>query len=530
VGLKRRFLQVLVDEFQDTNPVQARLVRALSGNAEICVVGDDDQAIYGWRGADVSQILSFTDRHPGSEIIRLEQNYRSTSHILECAHEVIRRNVGRHGKKLWSDLGVGEPVRVLTVEDEREEARWIANDIVDYLEQGGDPNEVAIFYRTHAQSRAVEEALRLSGLFYNVFGGLRFFDRKEIKDLVGYLRLLVNRASDVDFLRVVNVPSRKIGKTTMTRLSDYASLREMSLWDAVPFAADAKIGAAACRRLLAFRQLVDALGESLAAHGDLGRVASDILEQTGYVSMLEGEGSEEAQTRVENLQEFVGELEAYSEEVPGASLADYLEQVSLATTLDGVEGERSVTMMTIHSAKGLEFGRVYLTGMEEGVFPHARVLEDPDQMEEERRLAYVAVTRAKRMLTISWARARRLYGVQQVRRPSRFIGDLPREHVALVGRGSYSAARPPSRVPSRGPSRGPARREHWDSDVEYDEPASRQPADEGVSIYVGMQVEHKKFGIGEVTGWDGGGASLKLVLRFPRHGTKTIMARFCQPV
>lgn len=531
VKLTRRFKQVLVDEYQDTNPVQARLVRALSGEAEVCVVGDDDQAIYGWRGADVTQILGFPERHPGSRIIRLEQNYRSTSHILECAHEIIRRNRGRHGKKLWSELGDGQPVRVLTVEDEREEARFIANDIIDYLEEGS-PEDIAIFYRTHAQSRAIEEALRLAGLRYNVFGGLRFFDRKEIKDLVAYLRLLVNRASDVDFLRVVNTPPRKLGKTSIGRLSEYASARDMSLWQAVAHAQEAGIGTAARRRLEAFVTLVDRLDEGLKAHGDLGRVAGEILEHTGYRTMLAGEGTDEAQTRLENLQEFVGELEAYSEEVPGASLADYLEQVSLASDADGVDGQGTLTMMTIHSAKGLEFRRVYLTGMEEGVFPHARVLEDDKQMEEERRLAYVAVTRAKRSLTVSWARARRLYGIQQVRRPSRFIGDLPREHVALVGRaGAYSGSRPTSRTPQR----GPARRQHWDADVVYDEPATPDtPAasapDEGVSIYIGMQVQHKKFGVGEVMGWDGAGDSLKLVLRFARVGTKTIMARFCQPV
>ncbi len=532
VKLRRRFLQVLVDEYQDTNPVQVRLVRALSDNAEVCVVGDDDQAIYGWRGADVTQILSFPERHPGSRLIRLEQNYRSTSHILECAFEIIRRNLGRHGKKLWSDLGEGEPVRILSVYDEREESRWVANDIVDYLQNGGAPGDIAIFYRTHAQSRAIEEALRLSGLHYNVFGGQRFFDRKEIKDLVAYLRLLINRRSDVDFLRVANTPARKIGKTTLARLSEYASENGLSLWDAVPSATAAGIKSAAKRRLEGFCALIDELDAGLSAHRDLGRVAGEILERTGYRHMLAGEGSDEAKTRLENLQEFVGELEAYCEEVPGAGLADYLEQVSLASDADGVDQRGSLTMMTIHSAKGLEFQRVYLTGMEEGVFPHARALDEAesnqgDPIEEERRLAYVAVTRAKRVLTISWARARRLYGLQKIREPSRFLGNLPREHVELIGRrGAVSQARPPSQIPTR----GPARRQHWDSDIEYDEPASHSAPDEGVAVYIGMQVRHKKFGVGEVVGWNGGGQNLKLVLNFPGHGAKTIIARFCEPV
>ncbi|MEZ4429926.1 MAG: 3'-5' exonuclease, partial [Nannocystaceae bacterium] len=555
MGLRRRFQHVVVDEYQDTNPVQNRLVELLSGRAELCVVGDDDQAIYGWRGADVSQILGFPERHRGCQIIRLEQNYRSTGHILGCADAVISKNRGRLGKTLWSELGDGEKVRVITAADEREEATLIAGEVAQHIADGEEPGEIAVFYRTHAQSRAIEEAFGKYGLRYAVYGGLRFFDRKEIKDLIAYLRLIVNPRADLDLERVVNTPARGVGKATVERLQTRALVKGVSLWELLcelPDEADAaQLGKAAVKRLVGFRELLRSLQRE-AEDGDLGHLAHLVLDRTGLREALSREDSVEATTRLENVQEFVGALVEFTEEHPEAGLADYLEQVSLATDADGQGADvGAVTLMTIHSAKGLEFDHVYLTGMEERVFPHARVLDEVqdgtrhDGLEEERRLAYVAVTRARRHLTMTWVCERRLYGQVAVSRPSRFLAGLPPQHAELMGsRNAAARGRPP---PRPAPTRAPA----WDDDIVYDdgyeqearhrrarvddEPAAEPPrrrrpaAEEGVPLYIGMSVHHRKFGEGEVLGWEGAGHNLKLVLRFPGAGTKTILARYCEP-
>jgi len=543
--LRRRFAHILVDEFQDTNPVQAELVEMLATFAELCVVGDDDQAIYGWRGADVSQILNFPDHHSGCEVIALEENYRSTTRILDGANAIIRRNRSRFGKALRSELGEGEPIRVLTTFDEVDEARTIAGLIAEDIQAGVDPAEIAVFYRTHALSRALEEALIRRQVQYTIYGGLRFFDRREIKDLLAYLRLMVNPRSDVDLLRVINVPSRKIGKTTIDRLIARGTAKGVSVYDVLTAeeAAAAGLGATAARRVVGFRQLIDGLREATEGQG-LGQIADSILMVTGYREPLAREETDEARDRLENLQEFVGELTVFSEEQPDKTLADYLEQVALLSAVDGDDdGLSSITLMTVHSAKGLEFSHVYLTGMEERVFPHARVLDDPEEMEGERRLAYVAVTRAKRRLMITWARGRRLYGQTQEGVLSRFVRELPAPATATLStpKGRISASAPMAESWSPSFSRRPVAKKpepSWDSDIVYDDDAlaaeayaDAAPADtgEGVPLYVGMKVRHRKFGVADVVGWSGAGDDLKLTLRFQKHGSKTIMARFCEP-
>lgn len=533
VGLRRRFLHVVVDEYQDTNPVQARLVELLAGRAELCVVGDDDQAIYGWRGADVSQILGFPDRNPGCKIIRLEQNYRSTSHILKVADAIIRKNQGRLGKTLWSELGDGERVSLRECRDEREEAARVIDEILDALNDDIPPEEIAVFYRTHAQSRVIEERLTAHGMRYTVYGGLRFFERKEIKDLLSYLRLMMNPSGDLDFARVVNEPTRGIGDTTVGRLVAYASERGLTLMQAAREADKAQVTGAAVRKLAIFVGLMDDLTELFKKNLPLGELAIEVLERTGYRTALAEEGTEEAQTRLENLQEFVGALGDFSEEHPDQTLADYLEQVSLVADADG-KGKadvKAVRLMTIHSAKGLEFEKVILTGMEENVFPHSRIVasESPQQMEEERRLAYVAVTRAKRDLVVTYAKIRRLYNQDLVGAPSRFIRDLPPDSVR--GRVPGAIRRPV--VPE-------ARERSWNSDIVYDDgapspPVRRRPvaassSGDGPALFIGMPVRHKQYGEGELLGWDGSGPNLKLTLRFADIGTKTILARFCEPL
>lgn len=544
VRLTRRFLHVVVDEFQDTNPIQAELVDLLSSQAELCVVGDDDQSIYGWRGADVDQILSFGDRHAGTEIVKLEQNYRSTTRILRCADAVIRRNRGRLGKTLWSDRGEGEAVRVLVLDDERQEARLIAREIMEALDDGADPDDFAIFYRTHAQSRAIEEQLRRSGLRCRIIGGVAFYERMEVKDVLSYLTVLLNPSSDVHVQRVINRPARKIGKTTLGRLQERAGAEGISLWEALREPLAAGLSRAAAKRVHEFVAIIEGLRERSATLR-LDELMAEIVERTGYRAWLDDDGSEEAQNRLENLQELLGNVQEFVEERPDAEPFEYLELVSL---VGGERGEgdrgRAISMMTVHSAKGLEFPCVYLTGMEERIFPHARVFDDPVQLEEERRLAYVAVTRAKDRLIMTMARRRRLYGQLQVGEPSRFVADLPSDAVASVGlrpRPRMSIATPVD-APRPAPPPAPARTPSWNDDIEYDHGMDQgmdapftdeelhHEVGEGVALFVGMAVRHRRFGEGVLLGWSGAGEGLKLQLRFPGHGAKTILARFCEPV
>ncbi len=545
IGLKRRFLHVVVDEYQDTNPVQARLIELLSERAELVVVGDDDQAIYGWRGADVAQILEFPQHHPGCRLIRLEQNYRSTGHILTCADAIIRRNSGRLGKTLWSELGDGALVKVRQLQDEHHEARVVVEQVLDGIAEDIPPHEIAVFYRTHAQSRVIEEALTSNAIRYAVYGGLSFFERKEIRDLLAYLRLLTNPGSDVDFERIVNVPARKIGDTTVGQLKGHALERGISLMAALTELDQTGLSRAACSRLAGFAELMQRLAVIHAAGAPLGELATAVLDESGYRQTLAAEQTEESQTRLENLQEFVGALAEFSEDNPEQTLADYLEQVSLASDSDDKHDQaRSVRLMTIHSAKGLEFTRVILTGMEEGVFPHGRSLQDPAQMEEERRLAYVAVTRARRDLLITHAARRTLYGQTQVNDPSRFLRDLPATASDRGGRRPSSAYAPPPEptwnsdiVYDLGeerettPSRRVAASPQYPQQPQRGTPQRRRPAahDDGVPLFIGMHFRHQKFGAGELVGWDGHGADLKLQLRFSGK-VMTILARFCEPL
>ncbi|MBL9107537.1 MAG: UvrD-helicase domain-containing protein [Myxococcales bacterium] len=530
LGLKKRFWHVVVDEYQDTNPVQARMVELLSEKAELVVVGDDDQSIYGWRGADVSQILGFPDAHAGCRLIRLEQNYRSTGHILRCADAVIRKNAGRLGKTLWSDLGDGARVQIRQLRDERAEAGFVVQQIFDGLNEDIPAHEIAVFYRTHAQSRALEEALSHNAVRYSVYGGPSFYSRREIKDLLAYLRLLINPASDEDFMRIVNVPSRKIGDTTVTRLREFAAGKGMALLPSLALldtpGVTSELGAAACKRLAGFRELMAGFAASHAAGRPLGALAEEILASIHYIEVLKTEETEEAEERVDSLEELVGALHRFGETHPGQGLAEFLEQVSLATDADrNSEHVQGVRLMTIHSAKGLEFTRVILTGMEENVFPHVRSIHDATQMEEERRLAYVAVTRAKRDLIITWTEERFLNNQRNVSSLSRFVRDLPAESVDR-GRTARQASRASS----------------WNSDIVYDgdeapaAPVRRRPAaaasssSAGPGVFVGMAVRHAQFGTAEVVGWDGAGSTLKLYLRFADSATRVILARFCEPL
>ena len=528
--LRRRFVHVVVDEYQDTNPIQAELVSRLAGHAELCVVGDDDQAIYGWRGADVAQILSFPQQHPGARIVRLEQNYRSTSHILRCADGIISRNRGRHGKTLWSELGEGPRVRVRVLADERDEARWVVQEIARGLATGARPSEHAIFVRTHAQSRNFEHALREARVPVRILGGVAFYARAEIKDLLAYLTVIANPHSDAHLLRILNRPARGIGKTSEARLLARAQAQDVSLWETLAEPAAAGLKTAAARKVAAFRAMMEEIF-ALAEDAPLADLADEVLERTGWRANLEADDSHEAHTRQENLEELLGELALFEQEAPESGLVEFLERVSLATSDEVAEDGGAVSLMTIHAAKGLEFERVFLTGMEEGVFPHARVLGEPDAMEEERRLAYVAVTRAKRHLTLTLAQRRFLFNQTHTNAPSRFAMDLPAESVDSPLHRAGRARREPrwdaDIVYDAAPAGGAGLTPDLDADLDLD--PGVDDLGEGQTVYVGMCVRHERFGAGEVLSWEETGAGLKLRVHFAGDRTRTILARFCQP-
>ncbi|MGZ4290374.1 MAG: ATP-dependent helicase [Gaiellaceae bacterium] len=425
------FRYVLVDEYQDTNHAQYRLLQLLAEkHRNVFAVGDPDQSIYGFRGADIRNVLEFEHDFPGSYTIALEQNYRSTQHILDAANGVISHNRERKEKNLWSELGDGDPVRVVEVEDEHAEARYVAAEIALLVEEGFSGSEVAVFYRMNAQSRVLEDILVRQGIAYQVIGGPRFYERAEVKDLVAYLQVLDNPYDAVSLLRVANRPRRGIGDTTLARLQTWADQREISLWEATAEAEMAGVGAAPQKALKAFRGTIESL-MSAAQELEVPELIEEVLARSGYMDSLEAERTIEAQGRMENLQELVSVAREWREqtETEDKTLSAFLQEISLYSDQDEIRGDASlVTLMTLHNAKGLEFRAVYLIGMEEGIFPHSRSIEEQG-IEEERRLCYVGMTRAQERLTLLHASSRMLFGGRNHNLPSRFLDELPESHV-----------------------------------------------------------------------------------------------------
>jgi len=419
------FRYILVDEYQDTNHAQYRLLQLLSQpDMNVCVVGDPDQSIFAFRGADINNILDFERDFPGTRTIALEQNYRSTNSILEAANAVIAHNRERKPKDLWSELGEGDPVRAVEVEDEHAEARFVAAGIAALVEEAFSGDEIAVFYRTNAQSRVLEDVLVRQGIAYQVIGGPRFYERAEIKDAIAYLQAIDNPYDAVSLQRIANKPRRGIGDSSLARLQTWADAQGRSLWEAMEFAEDAGVGAAPLRAVQQFRTLMQSL-QSGALELPVSELLERTLERSGYLEALEAERTIEAQGRLENLQELVGVAREYQETADEPSLSHFLQEISLYSDQDAIRLEESlVTLMTLHNAKGLEFRAVYLLGMEEGVFPHARSIEEQG-IEEERRLAYVGMTRAKQCLTLVHASARSLWGSRGYNLPSRFLDELP---------------------------------------------------------------------------------------------------------
>jgi DNA helicase-2/ATP-dependent DNA helicase PcrA len=490
---QRTFRWLLVDEYQDTNHAQYRLLQLLAGaERNVCVVGDDDQSIYSFRGADIRNILDFERDFPGTTVIRLEQNYRSTQTILSTANAVVANNRGRKPKELWTELGAGDPVHVRELEDEHAEARYVASEIEQLSDDGTPRRHVAVFYRTNAQSRVLEDTLVRFGVSYQVIGGTKFYERSEIKDALAYLTLLVNPQDTVSFSRVVNSPKRGIGQTSQARILSHANTTGMSVWDVATVPEDVPgLGAAAVKATDRFMSVMERLRE-LAEHTSVGDLLESVLHETGYVEALEAERTIEAQGRLENLQELVGvgrEFDSSWEGETGlAGLAEFLQQLSLYSEQDALRDEEDlVTLMTLHNAKGLEYPVVFMIGCEEGVFPHSRSIEEGN-LEEERRLCYVGITRARRQLYITYAKTRSLFGARSYNMRSRFIEEIPLELT--------------------------------DATV-LPEPASwqdsGQPQDAPIPFRVGDDVVHATFGEGVVLAVEEGGIVL---VRFASNGSE----------
>ncbi len=425
----KAFRYVLVDEYQDTNHAQYRLLQLLAKrHKNLFAVGDPDQSIYAFRGADIRNIMEFEHDFAGTRVIPLEQNYRSTNTILRGANSVIANNRERKPKGLWSELGEGEPIRVLEVEDEHAEARFVAVEIARLVEEGFSGSEIAVFYRTNAQSRVLEDVLVRQAIAYQVIGGPKFYERAEIKDVIAYLQVIDNPYDAVSLLRIANRPRRGIGDASLARLQTYADAHGISLWEATEFAEEAGVGAAPLRAVQGLRTLMQSL-MSGALELTVPELVQRVLEGSGYLDALEAERTIEAQGRKENLQELVGVAQEYQAAADEPSLSNFLQEISLFADQDAMRGEESlVTLMTLHNAKGLEFRAVFMIGMEEGIFPHSRSVEE-GMLEEERRLAYVGMTRAQERLTLTHASARSLWGARNYNLPSSFLDELPEEGV-----------------------------------------------------------------------------------------------------
>lgn len=535
---RRRFRHVLVDEYQDTNRVQNELVLQLAGeNHNVCVVGDSDQSIYRFRGADIRNILEFEEAFPDATVIVLAQNYRSTQTILDAANAVIANNLGRKPKELWTDEGDGHAIIRYHADDESDEGQWVAHEIAKLHDSARYSwGDVAVFYRTNAQSRVVEEHLLRAGIPYKVVGGTRFYDRREVKDALSYLRAVVNPADEVSVKRVLNLPKRGVGDSTVARLDAWAAMHGYSFTQALRRAAEVGVTGRAAKGIETFLDLLDGV-EDLVSEGPATLIEA-LLERSGYLAELQAEHSVEAEGRLENLAELIGS----AREV--ASVDEFLEQVSLVADSDQIPDDDSqVVLMTLHSAKGLEFPAVFLVGLEDGVFPHLRSLTEPHELEEERRLAYVGITRARERLYLSHAWSRTIFGSTQYNPPSRFLDEIPQRLVTAIEgnrRSSRSgawadAAAMTSSEASWGdrPRRASGisserRRANRERQVEQamargQATSSNDERNPSGAFRVGDDVVHGKWGEGVVLDIRGSGDKTEVTVNFPTVGQKVLL-------
>ncbi|MDF9297339.1 DNA helicase PcrA [Geobacillus stearothermophilus] len=503
-----KFQYIHIDEYQDTNRAQYTLVKKLAERFQnICAVGDADQSIYRWRGADIQNILSFERDYPNAKVILLEQNYRSTKRILQAANEVIEHNVNRKPKRLWTENPEGKPILYYEAMNEADEAQFVAGRIREAVERGKRRyRDFAVLYRTNAQSRVMEEMLLKANIPYQIVGGLKFYDRKEIKDILAYLRVIANPDDDLSLLRIINVPKRGIGASTIDKLVRYAAEHELSLFEALGELEMIGLGAKAAGALAAFRSQLEQWTQ-LQEYVSVTELVEEVLDKSGYREMLKAERTIEAQSRLENLDEFLSVTKHFENVSDDKSLIAFLTDLALISDLDELNGTEqaaegdAVMLMTLHAAKGLEFPVVFLIGMEEGIFPHNRSLEDDDEMEEERRLAYVGITRAEEELVLTSAQMRTLFGNIQMNPPSRFLNEIPAHLLETASRRQAGASRPA---------------------------VSRPQASGAVGSWkVGDRANHRKWGIGTVVSVRGGGDDQELDIAFPSPiGIKRLLAKF----
>lgn len=532
---QQQFQYVLVDEYQDTNPVQYELIKLLATQHQnVFVVGDDDQSIYKFRGAEIQNILNFQKDYPNAKVVRLEQNYRSTQNILTASNAIIRKNKERMGKELWTDNHAGDEILVMSGENERDEAIFVARQI-NALKSEFRLSEMAILYRTNAQSRSLEDELRKNRIPYKIFGGMKFYERAEIKDTLAYLRVLVNRADSVSLKRILNVPTRGIGKTTVDKIDSAAMTASLSFWDVICRIDDSAFGIAlspaTINKIKSFVALIEKVDKA-RVELPLDEFLPFLYEQTGYWQMLTLEKTVEAESRKENLTEFVNVVEEFLESAPETKLEGFLDLVSLASDVDKLaENDPFVTLMTIHLCKGLEFPVVFLVGLEEGLFPHARSLDREEDIEEERRLCYVGMTRAKKKLFLCYAGERRIFGSAKFNFPSRFLEDLPSEVIRQIGGASrgqspQSYAQP---YPSSSSGRTSPAHAAFNQRSAHTVPNSnervidREYSQDEHALSQGMRVKHSVFGEGQIKSFEGAGDHLKVTVRFKSGMEKKLL-------
>lgn len=522
---RQRFRHILVDEFQDTNALQYRWLKTLAGSEGILFgVGDDDQSVYSWRGARVENMMSLSRDFPGCEVIRLEQNYRSTGMILKAANGLIARNSGRLGKNLWTDAGDGETLQLYAAFNEYDEAEFVVNRMKEHLEGRARHSDLAILYRMSAQSRVLEETLIRARIPYRITGGLRFFERMEVKDALAYLRLIHNRHEDVSFERAVNTPARGIGATTLEKLREISRASEVSLWQAARNAS-AQLGRSA-NKVVEFLNLIDVLSGECAGMA-LSKMAEHVVQRSGLIEHYKKEKGEQAESRIENLAEIANAARSFEKQPAGDEpIADPLAEFLTHAALEAGErqagaGEDCVQLMTLHAAKGLEFPVVFLVGMENGLFPNQRSV-DEGNLEEERRLCYVGITRARRQLYLSHAEVRRMHGVEQIGMPSQFLKEIPSECIVET-RPRVQVLRPTftpryeNRNSSWGAPSPPPR--------SYVAPRAALAEAGPAGLKLGQRVSHAKFGEGTVLAFDGDGERARVEVRFKQHGNKWLMAQ-----
>lgn len=521
---QEKFKYIMVDEYQDTNHAQYVLVSLLAEKyRNICVVGDDDQSIYRFRGATIENILNFEDEYRDARVIRLEQNYRSTGNILNAANSVIKNNQGRKGKNLWTDYGDGDKITVYTAADERDEARFVADTILENVRLGGKFSDHAVLYRMNAQSNALENVFARSGIAYRVIGGMRFFERKEIKDVLAYLTVINNPYDDLRLKRIINEPKRSIGDTTINKASEISDSLGLSLYEVLKTADDYPMLSRAAAKLKEFCSIIDSLRED-AAVLPLHELLELTVSRTGYMAALQAEGEAE-QDRIDNINELSSSVLQYEQENDEPTLSGFLEEIALVTDLDSLDDQDRVVLMTVHSAKGLEFNRVFLVGMEEGIFPgNQSIYDGPESIEEERRLAYVAITRARRQLTVSNTNCRLLFGSTSRNLPSRFLKEIPEELCNMhKSKTSFSSGfsgftsdfgkahtyQPPSKS--------------------YAAATRKAGVQRDTAVYrAGMNVEHRTFGEGVVLSVVPMADDSLLEINFKGVGTKKLMANFAK--